>query len=106
MAQLQTNNGQAAANLRIGTVTPTSAIVRLHTDKSDTARQPSSTNPVTEHIGMIIISTDPNYDAITAPWADAANADDATIYDISGRRVTSATRPGIYIRGGRKHIVK
>jgi hypothetical protein len=106
MAQLQTNNGQAAANLRIGTVTPTSAIVRLHTDKSDTARQPSSTNPVTERIGMIIISTDPNYDAITAPWADAANADDATIYDISGRRMTSATRPGIYIRGGRKHIVK
>lgn len=37
--------------------------------------------------------------------ADRRMTDDA-IYDLQGRRITAPTRPGIYIRNGRKFIVK
>ncbi|MBQ7443994.1 MAG: hypothetical protein IJS59_09080 [Bacteroidaceae bacterium] len=104
MAQLQTSNVLSASNLRIGTVTGEQVSMRLHTDKGDTANQPSSSNPVTEKVGFIIISPDPNYDAIAAPTAPTANDD--VIYDLSGRRVTATPQRGLYIRGGRKHLIQ
>ena len=33
------------------------------------------------------------------------NSDSSAIYDITGRRVTSASRPGIYIQNGKKIII-
>lgn len=35
-----------------------------------------------------------------------AGQDDEAIYDICGRKIVSITRPGIYIRGGRKIVVQ
>ena len=34
-----------------------------------------------------------------------SNSDSSAIYDITGRRVTSASRPGIYIKNGKKIII-
>jgi hypothetical protein len=38
--------------------------------------------------------------------AEIVKTDDGFIYDLSGRRVTDAKRPGIYIRNGKKFCVK
>ena len=45
------------------------------------------------------------YTAIRSINRNADAADDA-IYDLQGRRVSAPTRPGIYIRNGKKFIVK
>lgn len=105
MAQLQTINVASAANMRIGTVSEDQVMLRLHVDASDNANKPSSSNPITERVGLIVLSTDPNYDAISAPSA-ATNKANTDIYDLSGRRVDSPTKPGVYIRDGRKHLVR
>ena len=34
-----------------------------------------------------------------------SNSDSSAIYDITGRRVTSASRPGIYIKNGKKIVI-
>jgi hypothetical protein len=45
--------------------------------------------------------------AATAIWrVQEAEADHAPWYDLQGRRVSAPTRPGIYIRNGKKFIVK
>lgn len=48
---------------------------------------------------------DPATDGILAPATSEASTDDA-LYDLCGRRVSHATKPGIYIVGGRKTIVR
>ena len=45
------------------------------------------------------------YTAIRSINRNADAADDA-IYDLQGRRVSAPTRPGIYIRNGKKVVVK
>ena len=37
---------------------------------------------------------------------DKALSEDASLYDLSGRKVTGTPRRGIYIKGGRKVLVK
>ena len=37
---------------------------------------------------------------------DATLSEDAPLYDLSGRKVTGRPRSGIYIKGGRKFLVK
>ena len=56
------------------------------------------------HFVQIAIETDKTVSAITDINADE-KTDDA-IFDISGRRVNSTAKPGLYIINGKKHIVK
>lgn len=56
------------------------------------------------HFVQIAIETDKTVSAITDINADE-KTDDA-IFDISGRRVKSTAKPGLYIINGKKHIVK
>ena len=56
------------------------------------------------HFVQIAIETDKTVSAITDINADE-KTDDA-IFDISGRRVNSTAKPGLYIINGKKHVVK
>ncbi len=104
LVQLQSNNGQSAAMLRIGTVTAEQASLKLSVDKSDAQHQPSSSNPITERVAAIVMSTDPNYDAIRDITASGTQQTGSKhIFDLSGRRLNNTMlKPGIYIIDGRK----
>ena len=111
MIQLQTYDYDAAAILRVGSSsTPTTdGRVRMQVDKSDKDKVLSSTRSATERVGYIIISTDPDFDAIRDIRTDASgSAASSAVYDLSGRLLNSnaPTRKGIYIVGGKKVIVK
>ena len=112
MVQLQTYDYDAAAILRVGSSsTPTTdGRVRMQVDKSDKDKVLSSTRSATERVGYIIISTDPDFDAIRDIRTDASGsaATASGVYDLSGRLLNSnaPTRKGIYIVGGKKVIVK
>lgn len=56
------------------------------------------------HFSQIVVEVDKTATAITDINADE-KTDDA-IFDISGRRVNSTAKPGLYIINGKKHIVK
>lgn len=49
---------------------------------------------------------DGGYTAIDAPQADGASDADAPIYNLLGMPVSAPLRPGIYIKSGRKFIVR
>lgn len=65
------------------------------------------TNPITNKIkgseGQLTVKLADT--GISAPETTAPS-NDAAIYTISGQRTDNATRPGIYIQNGKKHIVK
>ncbi len=47
-----------------------------------------------------------NFNSVEQVEADAEGSSDGAIYDLSGRRLSTVTRPGIYIVGGRKVMIK
>ena len=104
MSQLQSYDYDAAAILRITAALATTGRVRMQVDKSDKDKVLTSTRSATEKVGYIVMSTDPNFDAIR-DVNDNINTD-ATIYDLSGRVVNIPSRKGIYIIGGKKVVVK
>ena len=44
--------------------------------------------------------------AISSPTTTKDVASDNTLYDLAGRRLPVAPTAGVYIQGGRKHLVK
>jgi len=63
-------------------------------------------NDLSVYVKDVFLSIDGETEAtaITAPVADTNQTDDA-YYDLSGRRVTHPTK-GIYIKGGKKILIK
>ena len=55
-----------------------------------------------EEAGIDVTGIDP---VLNTPFP-ALNAKSSAIYDLQGRRVSEPLRPGIYIRGGKKYVVK
>lgn len=110
MVQLQSYDYDAAAILRVGSSsTPTTdGRVRMQVDKSDKDKVLSSTRSATERVGYIILSTDPDFDAIRDINASTRIHENQNIYDLSGRVVNSSTsmKKGVYVVGGKKVIVK
>ncbi len=105
MLQLQTNNDEAAANLRYSGSQATSCDARMVVDKSDTQKVLSATVTTTERVGYIVLSDgEVEYDAITS--ARSANSTADTFTTLTGIRVNQPTRRGVYIVGGRKVILK
>lgn len=107
MVQLQTYNHQAAAILRIPSLSATGVSVRMQVDPTDPDMVLNNTRSATEEVGYIIISADPDFDGINTVQDSGFKVQDSRIFDLSGRRLqNSQLRQGVYIINGRKVMVK
>lgn len=107
MVQLQTYNHQAAAILRIPSLSATGVSVRMQVDPTDPDMVLTDSRSATEKVGYIIISTDPEYNGINTVQDSGLKVQDSRIFDLSGRRLqNSQLRQGVYIINGRKVMVK
>ena len=105
MMQLQTNNDEAAANLRYSGIQNTSCDVRMVVDKSDTQKVLTSTVTTDERVGYIVLSDgEIPYDAVTSARTSSVVPDSFTT--LTGIRIERPTRRGVYIVGGHKVVVK
>ena len=83
----------------LGFNTPSTSLTTLAANKAFITESSASTSAA-----KLVISFNGNVDGIGAATIDAPAAD-APIYDLSGRRVLKATK-GLYIKGGKKILVK
>ena len=83
----------------LGFNTPAASLTTLAANKAFITESTASTSAA-----KLVISFNGNIDGIGAATIDAPAAD-APIYDLSGRRVLKATK-GLYIKGGKKILVK
>lgn len=83
----------------LGFNTPAASLTTLAANKAFITESSASTSAA-----KLVISFNGNVDGIGAATIDAPAAD-APIYDLSGRRVLKATK-GLYIKGGKKILVK
>ena len=83
----------------LGFNTPSTSLTTLAANKAFITESTASTSAA-----KLVISFNGNVDGIGAATIDAPAAD-APIYDLSGRRVLKATK-GLYIKGGKKILVK
>ena len=71
LAQMQTFNYPATAVLRLGTTNETGTRVRMQIDKTNSQAALSLQQTATERIGYIVLSDDPDYDAISTTRTSA-----------------------------------
>lgn len=100
--QLQTNNDEAAAELRFHAVDSDKCEVRMVVDKSDTGKVLTYSNTTTESVGYIILS-EGEVDAVNTITTSSTPTD---IFTITGIRIDQPVRRGIYIARGKKIMVK
>ena len=103
LMQLQTNNDDAAANLRYFSVQNSACEVRMIVDKSDTDKVLSTNVKTTERVGFIVISEGELEDHIqTANTTNSAT----DFFTPTGIRIDQTVRRGLYITRGKKIMVK
>lgn len=112
LAQMQTLNRDVAAVLRTRPNATDSTALRLRyqvdTSDSDNSKV-SSSNPVTETIGYIVISDGSNYTGIASVAGDKRCAGSDAIYDMQGRKVSLSEDElpkGLFIKNGKKIVIK
>lgn len=103
LMQLQTNNDDAAANLRYFSVQNSACEVRMIVDKSDTDKVLSSRVNTTERVGFIVISEGELEDHIQTVNTTNSATD---FFTPTGIRIDQPVRRGLYITRGKKIMVK
>ena len=117
LSQLQTNDHYTTYStdedkvfvgtiLRIDGTTGTTAKMRLQVDKSNTTYLSLKDKPVTESLGFIRIAKDPDYDGVTDIMSGAQAPEPSGVYTLTGIRLDRPVKPGIYIVGGKKVLLR
>ncbi len=88
-------------NTTLGFNTPASSISTIPANKAFITETTGNTSAA----NLVLIFNGDTVDGIGAATIDAASNDNAPVYDLSGRRVSHAAK-GLYIKGGKKILVK